>query len=141
MELLHATNARLIQRFKYVHSCKQECSTATCRVENTDVLQSLVEMQHKGMVVGLVKKVFHKFTDVEIVGDKVVDVAYLPTSYLAKYALASLQSLYSLSPYLSGKGKGIRSFRVPSLTTFEQIWSRCVYADCNIVWYLISPIR
>ena len=93
------------------------------------------------MVVGLVEKVFHKLTDVEIVGDKVVDVAYLPTSYLAKYALASLQSLNCLSPYLCVKGKVLGGLRVPSLTTFEQIWSRCVYADCNIAWYLVSPIR
>ena len=101
MEFLHPFNTNFIQWFQDIHGSKQECSTTTSWVKNSNILQCLVEMKNKQMVVSLTQQIINKRTDVQIVSNEIIDMGNLSIPYLIQYGFTALQTFYRFTPNFS----------------------------------------
>ena len=101
VDLLHATDARLVKWLQDVERRKEKGTRSASGVENRDLLQGMIKMCHEQMIVGLLQEVLRETTNVEVVGDKVVDFMDFSMAYFTQNVLATLQTLDGFSPYLS----------------------------------------
>ena len=78
-------------------------------------------MLHQQMVVCLRKQVLHKLTDIEVIGDEVVDLLDLAIPYLLPDVFIALSAFYRLSPYLGGQGKSLWCLFIPMAATLQEV--------------------
>ena len=75
--LLHPIDTHFIEWFEDIEGCKEESARAASGVEDRHLAQLSIEMLHKQVVVSLCQQVLHKLTNIEIVGNEVVDFCNL----------------------------------------------------------------
>ena len=117
--LHHAIDTNLIQRLQNIHCRKKECTRTTGRIEDSNLLQRMIETSDKSMVVGRCKQIGNKRTDIQIIGDKIINLSNLAFRYLMQNRIAPLKPINSFTPYFCRQGPRFGSFVIPILAPFQ----------------------
>ena len=119
--LHHAIDTNLIQRLQDIHCRKKECTRTTGRIEDSNLLQRMIETSDKSMVIGRCKQIGYKRTNIQIIGDKIINLSNLAFRYLMQNRIAPLKPINGFTPYFCRQGPRFGSFVIPILTPFQQI--------------------